>query len=85
MLGTVYKMSDTCIPSELWVVSSPDPTLSRGETFLAGRRARAGHETKLWVALVGGQTTLVPSTVVSAKATDTLGSQKSSAVKLWRK
>ena len=29
-----------------YVVSSPDPTLSRGETFLAGRRARAGHETR---------------------------------------
>ena len=33
---------------EFMLVSSPDPTLSRGdrETFLAGRRARAGHETK---------------------------------------
>ena len=60
MLGTVYKMSDTCIPSELWV-------------------ALVGGEVKR------GQTTLVTSTVVSAKATDTLGSQKSSAVKLWRK
>ena len=29
---------------------SPDPTLSRGETFLAGRRAWAGHETNV----VGG-------------------------------
>ena len=27
------------------LASSPDPTLSRGETFLTGRRARAGHET----------------------------------------
>ena len=49
MLGTVYKMSDTCIPSELWV-------------------ALVGGEVKR------GQTTLVPSTVVSAKATDILGS-----------
>ena len=36
-----------------------------------------------------GQTTPVPSTVVSAKATDTLGSDTPgkdlSAVKLWRK
>ena len=46
MLGTIYKMSDTCIPSELWV----------------------GGEVKQ------GQTTLVLSTIVSAKATDTLGS-----------
>ena len=46
MLGTVYKMSDACIPSELWV----------------------GGEVKQ------GQTTLVPSTVVSAKAMDTSGS-----------
>ena len=46
MLGTVYKTTDACIPSELWVV---------GE-------------------VKQGQTTLVPSTVVSAKATDTLGS-----------
>ena len=30
------------------VVSSPDPTLSRRETFLAARRARGGHETRGW-------------------------------------
>ena len=46
MLGTVYKMSDACIPSRMWV---------------GGKVKR-------------GQTTLVPSMVVSAKATDTLGS-----------
>ena len=45
MLGTVYKMSDACIPSELWV----------------------GAEVKR------GQTTLVPSTVVSEKATTLRG------------
>ena len=33
-------------PVRVEVVSCPDPTLLRGETFLAGRRARAGHETR---------------------------------------
>ena len=48
-LPTVYEISFVTDPSvnAATIVSSPDPTLSRGETFLAGRRARGGHETTL--------------------------------------
>ena len=41
-LNTVTYVHVECGPP---LVSSPDPTLSRGETFLAGKRAWAGHET----------------------------------------
>ena len=58
---------------------------------MLGTAYKISDASELWVGreVKRGQTTLVPSTVVSAKATDTLGSDTPGkyllAVKLWRK